>query len=353
MAFNIREDGAGLITNAATWTGDFVEGTVDTLGGIGRNGLDGSDVPDGSLSQSKYTFDKLIFPSDLGSENNGHYLIFNINVPVRAANGGGVEQRGAYRFDEVLPGDFSKVDVLRFGGFPGYGGASRQLASVPRYTRRIAKSIALHMPTPMIYDTSHEFENISLTAIGGEILTGALKGAGQFASGILNGVPGGGFVGDLVSAAGTIASPLLNNIQRLSRIAGKPVNPLLEVLFTHTHLRQYDFEFLMVPRNKAEADAINLIIKNFRFYSAPEIDPYMSLFFIPPAEFDITIYNKGRENQYIPRINTSVLKRIQVNYVPFNEVFTTYGDGSPVGVLLTMTFLELEVLHKQRVLQGF
>lgn len=310
-----------------------------------------TNIPDSSLTQSKYDFQNLIFPEDLGNEDNGHYIVFNINVPVKSDTDPSI--RSALQTgDEVLPGDYSKVDVLRFGGFPGYGGRSAQLAALPRGTRRIARSIAMYVPSQMTWDTSHEWSDISLTALGGDIMTGVARGVGGFVGGLAN-MATGGMVGTVAGALGSAASGIVNNIPRVSQVAGKPINPLKEVLFSHTHLREFIFEFLMVPRNAREAAAIKAIIANFRYWSAPEIDTAMPLFFIPPAEFDITLYNRGEENTHVPRFNTSVLTRLMVNYIPFNDSYTTYTDGHPVGTLMTLQFTELEVLHKQRVLQGF
>jgi hypothetical protein len=100
------------------------------------------------------------------------------------------------------------------------------------------------------------------------------------------------------------------------------------------------------------------IIKTLRFHGAPELSdvavPFIGqgLFWIPPAEFDITFFHKGKENMNILRINTCVLERIEVDYAP-TGVYSTFKNGHPVATRLSMGFRELEPVHKKRVLQGF
>jgi hypothetical protein len=95
------------------------------------------------------------------------------------------------------------------------------------------------------------------------------------------------------------------------------------------------------------------IIRTLRFHAAPELDSVTAGFtYIPPAEFDITFFNKGVENTAIPRINTCVMDRIEVDYAP-TGVYSTFSNGHPVAARLSLGMREIEVVHKRRVLQGF
>ena len=107
------------------------------------------------LGQSRYDFKYLVFPNDLGMDDNGHYMVININVPTKTTeNAPAGQYKDQFSF---LAGDASKVDTLRYGKGGSLlpvvfgGNADRPLLSIPRRTRRIAESVALHMPTPLVY----------------------------------------------------------------------------------------------------------------------------------------------------------------------------------------------------------
>lgn len=306
---------------------------------------------DTTLSQSRYDFTYKVFPHDLGMDYMGHYMVININVPVfpgtDIARGSSITKS---QFD-VLGGEYSKVDVLRFGNVDS-GGANSG-GGLPRRTRRIAQSIALYMPgSQLIYNGRNAYEEISLTALGGQLLTGILsKGIGavygllnQNFQSYLNAQAG---VGQALDTAGNV-------INTGAQLAGAPINPRVEVLFATTPLRDFQFEFLMVPRNEEESKTIAEIVKTLRFHAAPEIsNATLGFTYIPPAEFDITFYHRGVENMKIPRINTCVLLECEVDYAPNLGIWQSYRDGSPLATRLRLVFKEIEVVHKLRVLQGF
>ena len=309
------------------------------------------------LLQSKYNFKYLVFPNDLGMENNGHYMIININVPTRLLTG---DPAGSFQDNfTALPGTASKVDTIRFGT----GGSSLPLTSsalgnngdtallaIPRQTVRIAESIALYMPTPLVFNNQNVYEEVSLTALANKLGIGALTAA-------VTGSAGGGLsaraLARLGGAVGKIASTLSSGASRTMQVLQSPINPAVEILFTTTALRQFTFELLMAPRNEKESITIKNIIKTLRFHGAPELDAFkLGWTWIPPAEFDITFFNKGQENMNILRINTCVLERIEVDYVP-TSVYSTFSNGHPVAVRLSLGFREIEPIHKKRILQGF
>jgi hypothetical protein len=308
------------------------------------------------MNQSEYDFTYRVFPSDLTNNYLGHYMVININVPV------GVGRTSSYNGGTIMDNEYSKVDYLRFdptatAGLPVVNGvttgsigptsvAQRELAALSRSTRRIKESIALHMPSSLVHTSTNRYEEVSLTALAGKGLGIALE-AGV---GLLGGVAGKalsatGGLGTLIDMAGKA-------VGTVTKLTGRPINPRVEVLFSTTDQRQFVFEVLMAPRNEQESETIRAIVQTLRYHSAPEIGGMGGLFWIPPAEFDITFYNKGVENVNIPRINTCVMERIEVDYSP-TGVYSTFRNGHPVAVRLSMSFREIEVLHKQRILQGF
>jgi len=311
------------------------------------------------LGQSRYDFKYLVFPNDLGMDDNGHYMVININVPTKTTeNAPAGQYKDQFSF---LAGDASKVDTLRYGKegsllpvvadfLTGTNSPDRTGISIPRRTRRIAESVALHMPTPLVYNTYNAYEEISLSALGGKLgssmvgfaLGGVASMMTKTAQEAINRATGGKMILDAVG----------NSVGSAAKFLQSPINPAVEILFSNTLVRQFTLEVLMAPRNEQESINMHSIIKTLRFHAAPEISDVLSLFWIPPAEFDITFFNKGIENMNILRINTCVLERIEVDYAP-TGTYSTFRNGHPVAARLSMGFRELEPVHKKRVLQGF
>jgi hypothetical protein len=292
-------------------------------------------APGDDLAQSDYDFRYTVFPADLGMDDVGHYMIININVPTKGIKTDGLQlgtPAGSFTQFITPLNQVSKLDNLRYG-LNVTGGQQRPGVAIPRNSRRIAESIALHMPAQIVHTNQNEYDDIELTALAGKLTVGAANLFGRRA-------------GNLVGGA-------IDNATQASRLGQTPINPMVEITYANTVQRQYVFEVLLAPRNEYESKTIKTLIQTLRFHAAPEINENTFGFtWIPPADFDITFYNKGVENLNILRINTCVLARIDVDYAP-QGVYSTFRNGHPVAVRLSMGFRELEPIHKQRVLQGF
>ena len=334
--------------------------------------------------QGNYDFNYRVFPEDLGSDEYNHYMVININVQTdqsggrRVSNSGmnvnngnflgtsGFNQNIANFQGSILKNEYSKVDQLRFNsGIPNNsltGGLVNGIqnaesfigtllgsidlnANLPRNTRRIKESIALFMPTPMVYTHNNIYEEISMTAFGvqtGKLMTSTI---GKFLGGM-------GMAGAMPQRS--VLGPYGSQVLKTFQMVGSPINPKMEVLFSSTPQRQFNMEFLLAPKSEQESYIVKNIIDTLRYHAAPEIDSLLGLVpvFIPPSEFDITFYHKGVENTKIPRINTCALERVEVDYAP-SGIYSTFTNGYPVTMVLRLAFRELEILHKMRVQQGF
>jgi hypothetical protein len=311
------------------------------------------------LGQSQYDFRYLVFPNDLGMDDNGHYMVININVPTKTLSPQTPAGRYTNQFTPLQQA--SKVDTLRFGqgtlrtGINARNNGDRAALSIPRRTRRIAESIALHMPTPLVFNTHNAYEEISLSALAMKLGTAGIATAASFISGAA-GNPLQGAI-NAGRALNRIGNGVTSAAVGVSKILQSPINPAVEILFANTISRNFTLEVLMAARNEQESINMKSIIKTMRFHGAPELSEPIGgfgtgLFWIPPAEFDITFFNKGVENMNILRINTCVLERIEVDYAP-TGVYSTFRNGHPVAARLSMGFREIEPLHKKRILAGF
>lgn len=306
-------------------------------------------VNDNTLGQSEYNFSYTTFPENISNDDVGHYMVININVPVSLTDAS--RQRTSYQnglgliAGQTLTNQASKVDALRFGGaenIPATGPVGEEFLAVPRFTRRIKEAIALYMPTPVVFNTQNDYQDISLSSFGTNLLSQ------------VGGLIGGRFGGEGGASAGaTLGDAAGRAIGNVAGLARYPINPRVEVIYSKSSLRQFVFEFLLAPRNEKESISMERIIRTLRYHAVPEIDPVLQgVTFIPPAELDITFYNKGVENRHIPRINTCVIDRIEVDYAPQGE-YSTFSNGHPVAARLSLGLREVEILHKRRVLQGF
>lgn len=324
---------------AGNWISSTVSGVYNSI-----SGQDWFSTPEQAsgtgLAQSTYNFRYTVFPNDVGMDYVGHYMVININVPTvgfrRADLSQGLQVNapaGNYTNQFTPLNQVSKVDSLRFGTAVGEGNSAAWV--IPRQTRRIAESIALFMPQGLYFSQENLYEDISLTETAGKIGVGAASVAG---------------LGGLASTVGSLAA---SGAQLMSN----PINPSVEVMFTTTYLRQYDFIWLFAPRNVEESTNLRTIIRALKFHGSPEINTALTglrgTTWIPPAEFDITIFNKGAENINILRINTCVLRAIEIDYHPEHGQFSTFRNGHPVQVRIRLQFQEVEPIHKLRVLQGF
>jgi hypothetical protein len=309
--------------------GDKVSSVLDNLYIDG-----GTFTPDTTtnLLSKTYDFNYRVFPNDLGMDYYGHYMVININVPTKGFNvsrAGTFEPAGNFTSNFTDIKEMSTVDRLRFGAGTSVGGGDRAAASIPRQTTRIAESIALFMPTGLNFNSANDYEALSLA---------------ETAAGIVGGSIGRGIYNS-------------DWMQRTNQLGRNPINPGIEVVFITSQLRQFQFLFLMAPKNQQESENMEEIIRTLRFHSAPEINTGLGgvgfgLTWIPPAEFDIMFFNKGVENRHLPRINTCVLERVELDYNPQAGYFSTFSNGYPVQVQMTLHFTELEPIHKRRVLQG-
>lgn len=336
---------------------------------------------DATLGQSKYDFNSRTFPSDLGSGYNGHWMVLNINVSEQSNFGNVTRKGGMTRNEQMLnwtelpDTEKSKTDALRFsidGSYTGKAGSMSTpgatvslldnqfnipIVNRERFTRRIVESIALYMPnSELTFSDAHDFDNISLTKFGAAAASGlakfALSGAVATFLGAKVGTAAGALAGQIFDSAGQVAGGLF-------QIMGTPINPKVEVLFSNTFQREFVFDFIFSPSSEKESEDIRNIIRTIRFHGAPETQPGLAdtFFWVPPSEFDITFYYKDangavQENKKIPRINTCVLKQVDVSYSP-TGAYSTFKNGHPVQIRMQLRFIETEVVHKLRVMQGF
>jgi len=142
-------------------------------------------------------------------------------------------------------------------------------------------------------------------------------------------------------AAGLAGIGNISLDQILARSQGKILNQNMELLFNGPTIRSFKFSFKMTPRSKKEGDQVKLIIGSLKRHMAPTP---AGNFLGTPGQFDLT-YRSGPDNhKFLNKIKTCVLQDMSVNYTGEN-VYATYEDGTPVSMIMDLTFKELEPIY--------
>ena len=154
---------------------------------------------------------------------------------------------------------------------------------------------------------------------------------------------------------------------------GSLLNPRLEKTFKQKDFRTFTFSWEMYPTTADESQALHDIIETFRYHAHPAIsnetfgggESKAEIMMRVPAEFEIRFLSTVPkasfsdltavgliENPYIPKIARCACTSITVDYTPQN-VFSTFQNNAPIGVIFSISFSEMSPLHRGAVEQGF
>ena len=343
----------------------------------------------GKLDKNKFKVDITQYPSDLQTaENLKHYIIFNINIRGKskfneskvlfetkrnpgsanltaaqlgssglrlvtqgaAAAAAGVAVAGISKeigkaFGKTGAGNAKVGNVL--GGIAAAGvGVSMAASDIlkPDTTYRLSDAIALYIDGPPTVKYSMNYANKELGTLLG-VLSGSagvmssLSGAGEAGAAMgasLAKLPGAFGAADIASA--------------MSASTGTSLNPFKETVFESVDFRSFSFKYKFFPKNKKESDDVYNIINTFKLHMHPEMSSG-KMFFIYPSEFNLTYYFGDNENEYFHKFATCALESMDVNFG--GDQFSSFRDGSPTEINMSLTFRELEILTKQMITEGY
>ena len=131
--------------------------------------------------------------------------------------------------------------------------------------------------------------------------------------------------------------------QLLARNSGQVFNPNMELLFNGPSLRNFNFSFKMTPRSADESEEIKSIIKFFKRGMAPKAGA-TGLFLKTPNVFELRYRQGNGEHEFLHRFKQCFLTNISVNYTG-EGVYSTYNDGTPVSMVMTLMFKELAPIY--------
>jgi hypothetical protein len=228
----------------------------------------------------------------------------------------------------------------------GAGGDSLTLKK--DQTKRLKDVITLHMQERPSVSYGINYQDKDLGILGG------LLGSD---SDLSNSTQAGRLTGLSQSMSLQIAKipsilPGLGSLSDIIQLGAKvKTNPFREVFFEGIDYRKFNFKYKFMPKNDNESRNIYYIIEKFKEHMHPELAAG-GAFFLYPSEFDIAYYHKTTENKYFNKIATCALTDMSVEYG--GEQLSSFSNGAPTEINLTLSFRELELLTKETIMgQGY
>ncbi len=342
---------------------------------------------DKSRDGDKYKIDNLMYPMELGTPEYEHHVVFYINVDSTSKFLGDEEQMGERSYvgqnrSAAHSGQIGKVADGLSESFGNKEKASGDVATkkkddgslievgkaagdslktsfgVGKSMRRLKAAVALTMPQSFIANYGVQYKTGELGSVLGAAMNGGI-------SNLVNVIKGEGLKGVAGTYAGDtariIADQLANkipvpknlaNVENALQAASRRVqNPYMEQLFESVNFRTFLFNYEFTPKSEQEARNVAEIIKSFKFHMHPEI-VQTGLFYLYPSEFDIVIYFKDKQNEFVNKISTCVLTECSVNYASSGS-WSTLRNGMPTEVTMQLSFKEVEPLTKERIKEGY
>jgi len=360
-----------------------------------------------SGSASKYEINVIRFPDNLGSQELQHYISFSINIrgkskfdtgstrlfEVRRNNaaqlsadelatagktlgagavvGASIGAMAAKKVTESVPKTGAKPNtaagsagrsspdklIVGTGAAIGAGAGGAVANKIldqgllkPDTSYRISDVIALHIEEKPSVKYSAQYSNKDLGTLAGVI--GQIGGSDLGAT-LKNAMNIGGEASQ-AAMLGLAKLPSMFGGTDVKSIIGASsktaLNPFREVLFEAIDFRTFSFKYRFMPKNRNEVQSIQDIVKLFKFHMHPELSENR-LFFIYPAEFQIAYYFGNQTNKYFHKFAPAVLTDLNVDYG--GETFTSFKDGAPSEVNISLTFRETEILTKEKIVEGY
>ncbi len=245
--------------------------------------------------------------------------------------------------------DFMKFSVYKYVRGGGTV-TSRNEESLLKKDRLGA--VFLPIPSQLVDSNTTDYGQGSLNFIqeagiegGSALIGGDTEGAKKAINSLVAGVTGNK---DLVSnyAATQAVNSLLGGSlpfsEVMARSSANVLNPNMELLFKGPTLRNFNFQFKFTPRFQKEAETVRTIIKIFKRNMAPRTQNAQLL--KTPNIFEIQYIGKARD--YLNRMKLCALRNVTMNYTGEGN-FTTYNDGSPISMIMTLSFTELTPIYNE------
>jgi len=231
--------------------------------------------------------------------------------------------------------------------------------------------VIMYMPPNLMIPDVLNYDNSSLGVSGafaegalqsgGSAIGAAAAGAAGAAASLISGILGSqsNNSSSITTAGAVAAQTMLGNDGIGGAVRGSTritVNPNMRTLFNHVSVREFQFDFALIPRSLREAQEIVKIIEFFRTQAYPELlkedvggldVPYGYEF---PSAWDITAMYKDEVLQGLD-FQRAYLKNITTNYNPTQ--MGMFKSGHFNEIKLALAFVETKPLSRETIRKSY
>tara|TARA_R100001015_G_C4619244_1_gene175902 strand:- start:202 stop:1374 length:1173 start_codon:yes stop_codon:yes gene_type:complete len=298
-----------------------------------------------------------------GNKNLGNAskkIVGEANAPFTAADGQLDEEEKIIASQKIADYRMEKSNNVSAGKL------NRSIVLEKLPTQRLKTSIALYMPPSVSveYKVNYGDQKIgSLAAVGAAAIEAFRAGAGtkDTLTKIADELTGSTAKEGLKNLANASLDTLAPGALALSQLeSGTVITPRMEMMFEGVGRRQFTYTFNFLPKSAQEAQLVEQIIYQFKFYAMPKYsNPTTRREMDIPGTFDIQYMYRGSENSFLNRVSTCFLQNVSVEYgadrfTAYQPTPSKFGSGPPPQKSkLTLNFTELEVLSQDHIAQGF
>ena len=152
--------------------------------------------------------------------------------------------------------------------------------------------------------------------------------------------------GAAIGALGSNVSPQ----SVISRSTGQILNNNLELLFQGVNLRTFPYSITFSPRSPEEATVVKDIIRRLKTSMAPKAGEFDGtaggIFIQSPDVFQLKFLKDDVDHPFLHSFKLCALTGMSVNYTNAGT-YSTYEDGTPVNIRMSLTFKELNPIYHE------
>ena len=152
--------------------------------------------------------------------------------------------------------------------------------------------------------------------------------------------------GAAVGALGSNVSPQ----SVISRSTGQILNNNLELLFKGVNLRSFPYSITFSPRSPMESNVVKKIIRRLKASMAPKAGEFnggaSGIFIQSPDVFQLKFLKDDVDHPFLHAFKLCALTGMSVNYTNAGT-YTSYEDGTPVNIRMSLTFKELNPIYHE------
>ena len=156
--------------------------------------------------------------------------------------------------------------------------------------------------------------------------------------------------GAAIGALGSNVSPQ----SVISRSTGQILNNNLELLFQGVNLRTFPYSITFSPRSPEEATVVKDIIRRLKTSMAPKAGEFDGtaggIFIQSPDVFQLKFLKDDVDHPFLHAFKLCALTGMSVNYTNAGT-YTSYEDGTPVNIRMSLTFKELNPIYHEDYMQ--